>query len=151
MEFADSWLWFVFVLAGLLMCLLELLVGVETGYDLVFTGTACIVGGLIAWPFESWPVVLVASGTVSASYVLFGRRYLHRKVLAGRERTNVDAIVGRKGVVLERVADNDVGLVRVGYERWRARADAVIQEGEEVVVTGVSGVTLTVERSEGGD
>jgi membrane protein implicated in regulation of membrane protease activity len=41
--------------------------------------------------------------------------------------------------------------VRVGNEKWRARAEENIKEGEEIVVTGVSGVALIVEKTEGGN
>jgi len=42
-------------------------------------------------------------------------------------------------------------LVKVGNEQWRARAEEDIREGDEIVVTGVSGVTLIVEKIKGGD
>ena len=38
--FPDLCLWLVFVLVGLLLVLLELIFGMETGLDLVFIGSA---------------------------------------------------------------------------------------------------------------
>ena len=60
-SFADSWLWLIFVGAGLLFILLELILGVETGFDLVFIGSAFILGGLITWPFHSWVLSLIVT------------------------------------------------------------------------------------------
>ena len=54
MTASDSWVWLIFIGIGLLMVLLELIVGVETGLDLVFLGSAFIIGGLVTWPFHSW-------------------------------------------------------------------------------------------------
>lgn len=54
MGFSDLWLWLIFVVVGLLMILLELIVGVETGLDLVFLGSVFVLGGLVTWPFNSW-------------------------------------------------------------------------------------------------
>ena len=54
MGFPDSWLWLVFVIAGVVLVLLELVIGVETGLDLVFIGSAFVIGGLVSWPFHSW-------------------------------------------------------------------------------------------------
>ena len=51
---------------------------------------------------------------------------------------------------LKDIARNIDGLVKVGNEQWRARAEEDIKEGDEIVVTGVSGVTLIVEETEGG-
>jgi len=53
--------------------------------------------------------------------------------------------------VLQSIASSGHGSVKVGYEEWRARAEENINEGEEIVVTGISGVTLIVEKSKGGN
>ncbi len=68
-----------------------------------------------------------------------------------KERTNIDAIIGRKGIVLKSIAKHADGLVKIDNERWRARAEENIKKGEQVVVTDVSGVTLIVEKNKGGD
>ena len=70
--------------------------------------------------------------------------------LESERRTNIDAIIGQSGIVRRRIAQNEVGLVKVGYELWRAKAEEDIEEGEEVEVIGVSGVTLEVKKVGGG-
>ena len=42
----DLWLWLIFAAVGITLVLLELIVGVETGFDPVFLGSAFILGGL---------------------------------------------------------------------------------------------------------
>jgi membrane protein implicated in regulation of membrane protease activity len=39
----------------------------------------------------------------------------------------------------------------VRNENWRAKADENIPEGDEIVVTGVAGATLTVKKYKGGN
>jgi len=148
--FSDSWVWLVFVGIGLLMILLELIVGVETGLDLVFLGSAFILGGLVTWPLNSWVVTLIVTSAICVAYVALGRRYVHRWTTARKAKTNIDAIVGRTGVVLQGIARNIDGRVKVGNEDWKARATEEIEKGDEIVVTGVSGVTLIVEKTKGG-
>ncbi len=148
--FPDLWLWLVFVIVGLLLILLELIVGVETGFDLVFIGSAFILGGLVAWPFHSWVLSLIVTSIICIAYVAIGRRYVHRWTAVKKVKTNIDAIIGREGIVLKSIAKNFDGRVRVGNERWRARAEEDIKEGDEIVVTGVSGATLIVEKNKGG-
>ena len=63
-EFPDLWLWLVFVVAGLAFVLLELIVGVETGLDLVFIGSAFIIGGLATWPFHSWLLTVIVTSAI---------------------------------------------------------------------------------------
>ncbi len=149
--FPDLWLWLVFVIAGFLLVLLELIVGVETGLDLVFIGSAFIVGGLVAWPFHSWLLTVIVTSVICIAYVALGRRYVHRWTAVKKTKTNIDAIIGRNGIVLRSIARNVDGSVKIGNEQWRARAKEDIKEGEEIVVNSVSGVTLIVEKIKGGN
>jgi len=139
----------LFVGIGLFMVLLELLLGVETGLDLVFLGSAFILGGLISWPTHSWLVALIVTSAICAAYVAVGRRYVHRWTAARKYQTNVDTIVGKTGIVTQSISPTADGRIKVGAEDWKARAEEAIPQGTEVVVTGVSGVTLTVKKYEG--
>jgi len=151
MEFAEQWLWLIFVIVGLLLVLLELIVGVATGFDMVFVGSTFILGGLVTWPFNSWPATVIVTSVICIAYVTIGRRYVHRWTAVRKAKTNVDAIIGRTGIVLQSIAKNYDGRVRVGNERWRARAEEDIKEGDEIVVSSVKGATLIVNKTEGGD
>lgn len=150
MDFADEWLWVIFVAAGLLLAILELLVGVDTGLDMVIIGSAFVIGGLVTLPFESWIVTVVVVSVIAAGYVLFGRKYVHRRMLVKEEKTNIDTIVGKTGNVLKAINENADGLVKIGYEEWRARSGEAIDQGVEVVVMGIEGVTLIVNKKDGG-
>ena len=150
-EFADLWLWLIFVGVGLFLVLLELIIGVATELDLVFIGSACILGGLVTWPFHSWALTVIVTSVICVAYIAIGRRYVHRWTLVKTEKTNIDTIIGKKGIVTQSIARNADGRVRVGNEQWRARAEEDINEGEEIVVTGVSGATLIVEKIKGGN
>lgn len=151
MVFLDLWLWLVFVIIGLLLVITELILGVDTGFDLVFLGSVFIFGGLVTWPFHSWILTLVITIIICITYVFLGRRYVHRWTAVKKARTNIDAIIGRHGTVLKNIAKSIDGSVKVGAEQWRARAEENIKEGEEIVVAGISGVTLIVEKSKGGN
>lgn len=149
--FSGSWIWLIFVVLGLLLILLELIIGVEaTGFDLVFLGSAFILGGLVTWSAHSWVVTLVVTSVICAAYIFIGRRYVHRWTAVRKSKTNIDAIVGRTGIVVRSISRSIDGRVRVGNEDWKARATEDIEEGIEIVVTGVSGATLIVERTKGG-
>ena len=149
--FPDLWLWLIFVIVGLLFVLLELIIGVETGLDLVFIGSAFILGGLVTLPFHSWVWTVIVTSIICVAYVVLGRRYVHRWTMVRKAKTNIDAIIGRQGIVLKSIAKNVDGLVKVGYEQWRARAEEDIKQGDEIVVTSVSGVTLIVGKIKGGN
>jgi membrane protein implicated in regulation of membrane protease activity len=151
LNFSDLWLWLIFVGAGLLFILLELLVGIDTGLDMVFIGTAFLIGGLISWPFKLWGVTVSITVIICIAYVFIGRRYVHRWTAVNLAKTNIDAIIGSTGIVLTDIKERNVGRVKVGNENWRAKAEEDIPEGNEIVVTGVVGATLTVKKYEGGN
>ena len=142
----DSWAWLVFVGAGLVLIILELLVGIDTGLDLVFIGTAFILGGLITLVMKSWVWTAIVSGIICVAYVFAGRRYIHRKTAVKGEKSNIDTIVGKTGIVEQDIEPGRDGQVKVGYEQWRARAEEGIKTGEEVTVVGINGVTLNVKK-----
>lgn len=151
MGFADLWLWLVFVIVGLVLVLLEVLGGADTSFDLVFVGSALMIGGLAGRLSDSWLVAVIVTCATSVAYIAIGRRYIHKRMAIKKERTNIDAIIGRKGIVLKSIAKHADGLAKIDNERWRARAEEHIKKGEQVVVTDVSGVTLIVEKNKGGD
>jgi membrane protein implicated in regulation of membrane protease activity len=148
--FFDLWLWLVFAIIGLLFVILEFIIGIETSFDLAIFGSVFIFSGLATWPFHSWVLTVILTSILCIAYVAIGRRYVHGWAQVKKERTNIDAIIGKRGIVLHSITRNVDGLVKIRNEQWKARAEEDIEEGEEVVVTSVSGVTLTVDRIKGG-
>ncbi len=146
--FWDAWTWLIFVGVGLLLVLLELLFGVNTGLDLVFVGTAFILGGLITFVFRSWIPPVIVSGVICVAYIFIGRKYFHRRIVPPSVKTNIDAIVGQTGVVTSLLDSPDRALVKVGNETWQAKSEEPLEEGDPVTVLGISGVTLHVSKEE---
>jgi len=63
--------------------------------------------------------------------------------------TNVDAMVGRPGVVTKKIDPaHDVGQVRVDGQVWQAQANDVIDEGVRITVNKVTGARLYVSKLE---
>jgi len=150
MEFANDWIGPIFAGIGLLLIILEM-AGLEMEFDLIIIGSALAIGGLVTWPFTNWIATVVVIIVILAFYIAVGRAYIHRRWLAHKgEKTNIDAIIGRKVLVQKTITHYDEGQVKVGYEEWRARADEDIAEGEEVEIVSISGITLTVKKIEGG-
>jgi membrane protein implicated in regulation of membrane protease activity len=88
---------------------------------------------------------LASSALVFAMLRPLARRY---RRLPPSLRTGAAALVGRRAVVLERIAnDEGVGIVKIDGEVWTARSyddDAVIDVGERVEVVEIRGATAFV-------
>jgi membrane protein implicated in regulation of membrane protease activity len=90
-------------------------------------------------------VFLLASAVVFGTLRPVARR--HRR-LPPSIRTGAAALIGRPGIVLERIAnDEGVGCVKVDGEVWTARSYAdgeVIDVGQRVEVVEIRGATALV-------
>jgi len=88
----------------------------------------------------SWAVigpVAAVSALISFTVFAMAAKAWKLPVVSGRE-----AMVGAPARVLD--WNGDEGRVRVKSETWRARADASFAEGEDVQVTAMDGLVLTV-------
>ena len=90
-------------------------------------------------------LLVFIGGSLASLGVLrpIARRHLRLPALS---RTGTDALVGRKGLVTQRV-DQHGGRVRIGGEEWSARAyvdDQVLAEGQTVDIIQIDGATALV-------
>ena len=70
------------------------------------------------------------------------------KKLIKKEKTNLDRIIGMKGVVTEEIDDLKVGEVKVDGKKWSATSKTKLEEGELVKILKITGVKVEVERWE---
>jgi membrane protein implicated in regulation of membrane protease activity len=92
---------------------------------------------------------IVAFAVITALLFLFVRPVAQRHVHQPPEtRTGTAALIGRSGLVLERIAnDEGVGCVKIDGEVWTARAydeDDIIEAGKRVQVIQIRGATALV-------
>ena len=111
-------------------------------------------GSLAAMIFASFraPIWLqcVAFLAVSLLTLWFTKPVVNKYVLPRREKTNADRVLGCTGHVIVKIDnESDSGQVRVNGQVWTARSTdgGVIQEGEQVIVDGISGVKVLVSRA----
>ena len=106
---------------------------------------AALVAAAGAGTLISWAVFLVVSVVLLAALRPLARS--HRR-LPPQLRTGSAALVGRTGMVIERIAnDEGLGSIRIDGEVWTARAfdeDQVIEAGKRVQVLEIRGATALV-------
>jgi inner membrane protein len=137
----------VLVVIGLVMILAELIVGIQAGFDLVLIGSIAILGGIVGIYTSNFSIALVVSTILSAIYILFGRQFVQKKLIILTKKTNIDKLVGKKGLVVRSITPDTAGLIRIDDEDWRASSDQVLYEKDKVEVVSLEGVTLNVRKS----
>jgi membrane protein implicated in regulation of membrane protease activity len=89
-------------------------------------------------------IVFIAAAIASLAFLRpIARRHLH---MPQRLRTGTSALVGAKGVAIDRI-DAHGGRVKIGGETWTARAfdeSQVIEPGARVDIVKIEGATALV-------
>lgn len=133
----------VWLVAGFLLIAAEVLTG---GFVLIMLGVGALVAaGFAALSAPAWLEVAVFAG-VSVALTTVARPVLKRRLHTTQVRTNVEALVGDKAIVVSRV-DARGGRIKLRGELWSARAfdeTAVIEPGQAVTVMTISGATAVV-------
>ncbi len=139
-----------FVYFGLLLIILELIIGVSTGFDLLLSGILFIIGGGIFWLTNIFWLSVVSTLLLIALYFIIFRKSLRSKFIPITTRkTNIDKLAGAEGVVVKNISKNKPGQIKVEGEVWRASSNENIQKGETAFVKSVEGVTLKVSKKGG--
>ena len=114
--------------------------------SIILEETAIILIALLVFPefdIELPVFILVIVMTVwllmSVFFYIMGSRALNKKLTDGPE-----AIIGKKGIVVRDL--NPKGLVKINGELWGAESQDYITIDEEIIVTGHTGIKLTVAR-----
>jgi membrane protein implicated in regulation of membrane protease activity len=143
-----NWVNWLLIIIGIVCVIVELALGALTGFDLALIGGSLAIGGGIGFLVGSAKIGLLAAGGLSLVYLAVFRTWLRAKLNVKEHSTNVDAVVGKAGLVTKRIAALEPGMVKLGGEVWRAElagpGDAALEAGATVRVESIEGVTLKV-------
>jgi len=143
-----TWVNWLLLIGGIVCVIAELALGAVTGFDLALIGASMAAGGAVGLLFHSENMGLIAAGVLGFVYLVFLRRWLRSKLTVKTQAMNVDALIGKTALVLQRIAPHAPGQVKLGDEIWRAELllpeDAPREPGARVTVDSVEGVTLKV-------
>lgn len=140
--------WHLWAIAALTLLILELLTA-ASGFLLLCFAVGCLAstGTALAGLGIEWQLLVFSVTSIAAIYGLrpFFLTHFHR---GGRVKTNVDALVGKVGVVSQRIESQPTGgRALVEGEDWWAVSldDSPVATGERVKVLQVDGSKLVVE------
>lgn len=146
-EYFQTNLWLLWVLATVLFLILELTSGDFFFMSFALGAVAATIAALFGTGFVAqlitWIVASVAFLVIVRPFAL---KYLHRN--DKDIKTNIDALIGRTGIVKEPIEPGKSGYVGVDGDTWRAvsRETDTIAAGEKVTIVDRESVVVTVER-----
>lgn len=127
------------------------LAGIEAltmGLSTIWFAGGAVVAAIFAYFGVSVIAQILIFLIVSGVLVIFTRPVAQKKLKVGKEKTNVDTVVGQTCLVMEDIRPYNVGQVKLGGQIWSAIGSAEsegIKAGETVKVLRVEGVKLIVE------
>lgn len=136
-----GWLW---IAVCVLLVILEAATAMLVCIWFVGGGVAALIVSLLGGPL--W-LQIVLFAVVSVGLLLLLRPFLQKQTNPHKIKTNVDAEIGKKAVVIETVDNlHGTGRIMVGSVDWTARSldDTVIEAGTQVEICEIKGVRAYV-------
>jgi membrane protein implicated in regulation of membrane protease activity len=98
---------------------------------------------------EIWLQIVIF--LVVSVVLLLGTRPIALKYFnSGRQKTNLDLLMGSMGIVIEEIDNNlSTGMVNIQGQEWTARSlnDTVIEKNKKVMIVEIRGVKLIVKEN----
>ena len=76
------------------------------------------------------------------------RSWLNKVFKINKYKTNLDRVIGMRGIVTEKITKNSPGEVKVDGKRWMAVSDKTINVDNDVKILEIDGLKLKVEKWE---
>jgi len=144
--------WLIWFLAAIGLVVAEMFIATP-GLWLACLAGGCAAAGLVGLvPFAGLALQTIAFAATSVASMIGLRPLMLRRFQlgpGGGVRMGVDALLGKRGVVLERIDPvSRLGRVKVEGEDWRGVSvdDTPIEAGARITVIQVDGTTLVVEK-----
>ena len=132
------WIWLGIVI--FLIFIEVITVGLTTVW-FVISGFVSLILSLFIGSVEIEFSVFVILGVL---LLITTRPYLVKKLHVKESKTNLDRVIGMRGIVTEDISNLTPGEVKVDGKRWTAISDTEIKEGSKVEVLSIIGVKIKV-------
>ncbi|MDR3242524.1 MAG: NfeD family protein [Clostridiales Family XIII bacterium] len=145
LSFIPSYLPFFWIILAVFLAVIEAL---SMGLTTIWFVIGALVSAVTALLGGNPIVQIVIFLAVSIVILYFTRPIALRKLRVGSEKSNLDQMAGKIGLVTEAIIPFESGQVKVGGQIWTAAAFRIedkISAGSEVRVIKIEGVKLIVE------
>ena len=98
---------------------------------------------MLPLPFSVQILIFLA---ISAVLLFFTRPIAVKKLKAGREKTNVDSLIGKHAMVTRQIGEFENGEIKINGLFWSARSEdaSEIKEGVKCEIVRIEGVHAIV-------
>lgn len=140
--------WHIWVIVALVFVIVEIF---TSGFAVMCISFGCLFGAgasALDWDIK-WQLLLFAIGTVLAFLTVRPLIYKFFYKKSNEVKTNVDALIGRRAIVTERIeGELRPGRIKVDGDDWKAVStiEEPIEAGEAVEITAIDSIIVTVKK-----
>lgn len=139
-----EWMWIV--LAVIFVIIESLTFGLTT----IWFALGALLAFLVSWLEFTWQVQVIVFLGSSLFFLYYTAPFARRYLKIGTTPTNVQALIGEAGIVIEKIQHVKYGQVQVKGQIWAAKTKSgdnkEIEPDQEVIIEGIEGNTLLVRR-----
>ena len=136
---------FIAILWIVIAAIFAVIEAMTTGLTSIWFAGGAIAAGVVAMVTDNLWIQFGVFVAVSILLLIVTRPFVKKHINGKVEKTNVDAIIGMKGIVVSAIEPHENGAVRADGKVWTAQSDYEINAGKEVEIIGIKGVTIKVE------
>ncbi|MFC1898511.1 NfeD family protein [Candidatus Cloacimonadota bacterium] len=136
--------WMIWVGIGIICIIIEIF---TPGFLFMSFGVGAIITGVLVWITNmSLPLQIFIFAVITFVVFLLTRKLSKKLISAESEPTNVDALKGKQGMVVDEIPVDGRGHVKVGGEEWSAVSgdNKKIKVGKKVTIQKIDGNKLIV-------
>jgi membrane protein implicated in regulation of membrane protease activity len=137
--------WWIWVALVIIFSLIEIF---TLGLTTVWFAIAAVVMVFLSFTNIPLPVQLLIFLAIATLLLIFTRPLAVKKFKIGREKTNVDSLVGKHALVVKTISEFERGEAKINGQIWTARSEdsKEIIEGSKCEILRIEGVQLIVRK-----
>lgn len=141
-------MWLFWLVVTIVFAIAEM---INTGFFLIWFSVGALASLLVSLASSNIIIQLLVFLVVSFVLLISLTKYCsNRFAKKDTFATNIDALIGKTGLVLETIGENptEVGQVKLDDETWSAISSdsTAISKGEQVIIDEIKGVRLVVHK-----
>ncbi|GAA0698772.1 NfeD family protein [Paraclostridium ghonii] len=135
----------IWIIIAIVLLIIE---AVTVSFVYIFFAIGCFIAGLSSILIPYWGAQVIIMCIVSGIGIAFGRKVLQRYFKVNKEikPSTIDALIGKTGVVVKEINEDEPGLVKLNGDVWSAASvnSMIIPKDATVVIEKIDGVKLIV-------
>jgi membrane protein implicated in regulation of membrane protease activity len=137
-------LWVIWLIIAGILVIVEML---TLTFYLLWLAIGAVSAAIVDFIVPDSLLLQVIVGCVIALLLTIFTKPLTKRIRSSRGfKDAVDELVGKQGIVLENVAADAPGIVKIGNETWSAVSHEPLAKGETIIVVSRGSAVLQVEK-----